>query len=57
MAAVPRHSAAALLVRPGEKPWSGAELEKVRKQLRDEIAGLTAEIAQAESQIAERLGD
>ena len=57
MAGSPRHGAASLPVRPGEKPWTEAELEKVRKQLQDEIAGLRAEIADAESQIAERLGD
>jgi RNA polymerase-binding transcription factor len=57
MAAAARHGAAALPVRPGEKPWTDAELEKVRKQLTSEVTGLRAEIAQAESQIAERLGD
>jgi DnaK suppressor protein len=57
MAGTPRHGAARLPVHPGEKPWTEAELEKVRKQLQDEIAGLRAEIADAESQIAERLGD
>ena len=57
MAAAKRSGAAALPVRPGEKPWTEAELEKVRKELRAEIAGLTADIAQAESEIAERLGD
>jgi DnaK suppressor protein len=57
MAAAARSGAAALPVRPGEKPWSGAEVDKLRKQLQDEVAGLTAEIAQAESQIADRLGD
>lgn len=57
MAAGARSGAAALPVRPGEKPWSEAELKKVREQLLEEVAGLRAEIAQAESQIAERLGD
>jgi DnaK suppressor protein len=57
MAAAARSGAAALPVRPGEKPWSDGELEKVRKQLFEEASGLRAEIAQAESQIAERLGD
>jgi RNA polymerase-binding transcription factor len=57
MAASARSGVAALPVRPGEKPWTQAELEKVRKQLEDEIAGFKAEIAQAESEIAERLGD
>ena len=57
MATGARSGAAALPVRPGEKPWSEAELEKVRKQLAAEVAGLRDEIAQSESQIAARLGD
>ncbi len=57
MAAAKRSGAAALPVRPGEKPWTEAELEKVRKELQAEIAGLRADITQAESEIAERLGD
>ena len=57
MAAAARSGAAALPVRPGEKPWTEGELEKLRKQLSDEVSGLRAEIDQAESQIAERLGD
>jgi RNA polymerase-binding transcription factor len=57
MAAAAGASAAALPVRPGEKPWTEAELKKVRQQLEAEIAGLVAEIGEAESAIAERLGD
>lgn len=57
MATAGRSHAAALPVRPGEKPWTDAELEKVRKELRAEIAGLEADIMAAESQIAERLED
>jgi RNA polymerase-binding transcription factor len=57
MAAAARSGAAALPVRPGEKPWTQGELDKLRKQLEEEVSGLTAEIDQAESQIAERLGD
>lgn len=57
MATGARSGAAALPVRPGEKPWSEAELGKVRKQLVAEVAGLRDEIAEAESQIADRLGD
>lgn len=57
MAAAKRSGAAALPVRPGEKPWTEAELERVRKELEAEIAGLRADISQAESEIAERLGD
>jgi DnaK suppressor protein len=57
MAAATGASAAALPVRPGEKPWTEAELKKLRQQLEAEIAGLVADISQAESAIAERLGD
>ena len=57
MAAATGAGAAALPVRPGEKPWTEAELKKLRQQLEAEIAGLVADISQAESAIAERLGD
>ena len=57
MAKAARSGAAALHVRPGEKPWTEAELDKVRRQLESEVTGFRAEIARAESEIAERLGD
>ncbi|HWG60659.1 MAG TPA: TraR/DksA C4-type zinc finger protein [Streptosporangiaceae bacterium] len=57
MTAAARSGAAALPVRPGEKPWTEQELAKVRKELEAEAAGLRADISRAESQIAERLGD
>lgn len=57
MTAAARAGAAALPVRPGEKPWTESELAKVRNELDAEVTGLRADIAQAESQIAERLGD
>ncbi len=57
MAAAARSGAAALPVRPGEKPWTDAELAKIRKELEADIEGLRADIAAAESEIAERLGD
>ncbi len=57
MAAAARSGAAALPVRPGEKPWTEAELATVRKELEAEVEGLRADIATAESEIAERLGD
>ena len=57
MATAKRSGAAALPVRPGEKPWTGAELDKVRAELLAEIAELRTNIDQAESEIAERLGD
>ena len=57
MTAVSRSSAASLPVRPGEEPWTDEELGEVRGELKDEAAGLRAEIDQAQAQIAERLGD
>jgi DnaK suppressor protein len=57
MTAAARSGAAALPVRAGEKRWTEAELAKVRKELEAEAAGLRADIARAESEIAERLGD
>ena len=48
-------SAAALPVRKGEKHWTEAELKKVREQLQSDVDGLTADINEAESAIAERL--
>ena len=50
-------SAAALPVRKGEKHWTEAELKKVREQLQSDVDGLTADINEAESAIAERLTD
>jgi len=50
-------SAAALPVRKGEKHWTEAELKKVRQQLQSDVDGLTADINEAESAIAERLSD
>jgi RNA polymerase-binding transcription factor len=50
-------SAGALPVRKGEKHWTEAELKEVRRQLQSDIDGLTADINEAESAIAERLGD
>jgi DnaK suppressor protein len=57
MTAAARSGAAALPVRSGEKPWTETELAKVRAELETEIGGLRADIALAESQIAERLSD
>jgi DnaK suppressor protein len=55
MATAPRSEAAALPVRPGEDPWTVAELAEVRQTLEEDAAGLRADLAQAEAQIAERL--
>jgi DnaK suppressor protein len=57
MSAGPRSDAADLPVRPGEEPWTDAELKQVRADLESEAAGLRADIARAASDIAERLGD
>jgi DnaK suppressor protein len=55
--AIPRSDAAGLPVRPGEEPWTAAELQQVRADLEEEAAGLRADIARAASDIAERLTD
>ena len=57
MATTAGAGAAALPVRKGEKPWTEAELKKVRQQLQSDIDGLTTDINEAESAIAERLSD
>jgi DnaK suppressor protein len=57
MTATARTGAAALPVRPGEKPWTEKELAEVRQELEAEAAGLRQDISSAESEIAARLGD
>jgi DnaK suppressor protein len=57
MPAAPRSAAAQLPVRPGEEPWTDAELAGVRKELEEEAAGLHADIARVNAGIAERLTD
>ncbi len=57
MTATARSGAAALPVRPGEKPWTEKELAGVRQELQDEASGLRRDISTAESEIADRLGD
>ncbi len=57
MSATPRSGAADLPVRPGEEPWTEAELKQVRAELEAESVGLRADIAKADSDIAERLTD
>jgi DnaK suppressor protein len=54
MTAAP-HSAADLPVRPGEHPWSDAELTMLRTELEKEAAALRAELGDAQAQIAARL--
>ncbi|MGP7997008.1 MAG: TraR/DksA family transcriptional regulator [Streptosporangiaceae bacterium] len=57
MTAAAQQGAAALPVRPGEKPWTSQEVAGVRKELEAEAAGLREDISTAESEIADRLGD
>ena len=52
-----RSDAADLPVRPGEEPWTAAELAEVRGELESEAAALRADIARAAADIAERLVD
>jgi DnaK suppressor protein len=56
MTAAP-YSAADLPVRPGEEPWSDAELGQLRVELEKEAVALRAEIGESKAQIAARLGD
>ena len=46
-----------LPVRAGEERWTPEELATVRSELNEENGDLQAEIARAETQIADRLGD
>jgi DnaK suppressor protein len=52
-----RSDAADLPVRPGEEPWTAAELAEVRGELESEAAALRADIDRAAADIAERLVD
>ena len=53
MSVAPRPDAAGLPTRPGEEPWTAAELEQVRTELETEAEGLRADIARATHDIAE----
>jgi DnaK suppressor protein len=57
MTATAPSGAAALAIRPGEQPWTEAELAEVRDQLETEAAGLHTDIESTESDIASRLSD
>jgi len=56
MTAAP-YSAADLPVRPGEEPWSDAELGQLRVELEKEAAALRAELGESQAQITARLRD
>ena len=57
MPAAPQSDAAHFPVRPGEEPWTAAELEQLRAELEAETVGLRADIARMASDIAELLTD
>ena len=57
MPAASRSDTADLPVRPGEEPWTDAEVKEVRAELEAEVASLRADLAKAASDIAERLTD
>jgi DnaK suppressor protein len=57
MTAAARPEAADFPIRQGEQRWTEAEIAELFGQLSVEAAELRAEIARAESGIAERLGD
>jgi DnaK suppressor protein len=57
MPAAPRSGATDLPVRPGEEPWTAAELRHVRTELGSEAVGLRADIEKTASDMAERLTD
>ena len=56
MTAAP-HSAADLPVRPGEDPWSDAELAELRVELEKEAADLRAELGEAQAHISAHISD
>ena len=56
-AAVQVIDAAVLAVRPGEEPWTDAEVAEVQQTLEEEATGYRADIAQAETAVAERLSN
>lgn len=57
MTATAHSGAAAFPVKRGERRWTDSELAKLRDTLAAEAAELRADIARAESDIADRLGD
>jgi DnaK suppressor protein len=57
MTTAPQFEAATLPVRPGEEPWTSAELAEVRQTLEEEAAGLRDDLAKAQLQVADRLNN
>ncbi len=57
MTTTARSDAAGFPVRPGERPWTRAEIAAVREQLMREAEELAAEVDRAESGIVTQLGE
>ena len=57
MTAAPHWSAADLPVRPGEEPWTDAEIAELRVELEKEAADLRAEFGEAQAHISAHIGD
>ena len=57
MTAAPQWSAADLPVRPGEAPWTDAELAELGVELEKEAATLRAELGEAQANITAHISD
>src|SRR5258708_33184571 len=57
MTAAPHSSAAELPVRPGEAPWTNAELAELRIELEKEAADLRAELGEAQAHLSAHISD
>ena len=57
MPAAARSDPASLPVRPGEEPWTAAEIAEVQAELESEATALNGDIARSVAQAAERLTD
>jgi DnaK suppressor protein len=57
MTAAPHSSAADLPVRPGEAPWTDAELGELRIELEKEAAALRAELGEVQAHISAHISD
>jgi DnaK suppressor protein len=57
MTAAPHWSAADLPVRPGETPWTDAELAELRVELEKEAAALRAEFGETQAKITAHISD
>ncbi len=57
MPAAARSDSARFLVRPGEEPWTAAQLADVRAELESEAGVLNTDIARSVAEAAERLTD